>query len=118
MHAVTDSGPEVRSEHLSPGVTNLLTIYQLLAGRPREAVLAEFVGKGYAVLKRAVAELVITTLDPIRQRYLELSAQPETLDALLDGGAERARPLAGATLDRVKQLMGLDERSHVPLPDS
>jgi tryptophanyl-tRNA synthetase len=60
--------------------------------------------------------LVITTLEPIRQRYLDLSAQPEALDAMLAKGAERARRLAAPTLDRVKQLMGLDERSHVPFP--
>src|SRR2546426_2798034 len=73
-HAVTDSGREVRREQASPGVTNLLTIYELLSGRSREAVQAAFVGKGYTVLKRAVADLVVTTLEPIRQRYLDLSA--------------------------------------------
>lgn len=119
MHAVTDSGREVRSEQASPGVTNLLTIYELLSGRDREAVQTEFDGKGYAVLKRAVADLVVTTLEPIRQRYLDLSSQLAALDAILDEGAERARLLAAPTLARVKQLMGLDERSHVlpPLSD-
>jgi len=115
-HAVTDSGREVRPEHASPGVTNLLGIFELLSGRGREGVQAAFVGKGYMVLKRAVADLVVTTLEPIRQRYLDLSAQPEALDAMLAEGAERARLLAAPTLDRVKQLMGLDERSHVPFP--
>src|SRR5438093_558403 len=115
-HAVTHSGREVRPEHASPGVTNLLTIYELLSGRRREAVHAAFVGKGYTVLKRAVADLVVSTLEPIRQRYLELSAQPEALDAILAEGAERARLLAAPTLDRVEQLMGLHERSHVPFP--
>jgi tryptophanyl-tRNA synthetase len=91
-------------------VTNLLTIYELLSARHREAVQTEFEGKGYAVLKRAVADLVITTLEPIRQRYLDLSTEPETLDAILEEGAERARLLAGPTLNQVKQLIGLDER--------
>ena len=67
-------------------------------------------------MKRAVADLVVTTLEPIRQRYLDLSAQPEALDAIAAEGAERARLLAAPTLDRVKQLMGLDERSHGPFP--
>src|SRR5205823_3431200 len=116
MHAVTDSGREVRPERPSPGVTNLMRIYELLSGRRSEAVQSEFMGKGYAVLKRAVADLVVSTLEPIRQRYLELSAQPEALDAILAEGAERARLLAAPTLDRVEQLMGLHERSHVPFP--
>jgi tryptophanyl-tRNA synthetase len=116
MHAVTDSGSEVRPEHVSPGVTNLLTIYELLSGRRREAVLAGFVGKGYSILKRAVADLVITTLEPIRQRYLDLSAQPDALNAMLAEGAKRARLLAAPTLNQVKQLMGLDEGSYLPFP--
>jgi tryptophanyl-tRNA synthetase len=109
MHAVTDSGREVRSEHASPGVTNLLTIYELLSGRQRQAVQREFDGKGYAVLKLAVADLVVTTLEPIRQRYLDLSAEPERLDALVAEGAERARLVAGPTLNQVKQLIGLGQ---------
>ena len=108
MHAVTDSGREVRPEQASPGVANLLTIYELLSGRRREAVHAEFVGKGYNTLKRAVADLVVTTLEPIRLRYLELSTELETLDAILGDGAERARLLARPTLHRVRQLMGLE----------
>ncbi|PYP02016.1 MAG: tryptophan--tRNA ligase, partial [Gemmatimonadetes bacterium] len=107
--AVTDSGREVRPERPSPGVTNLLRIYELLSGRRSEAVQLEFMGKGYAVLKRAVADLVVTTLEPIRRRYLDIAAEPGRLDAVLDEGAERARPLADATLDRVNQLMGLEE---------
>lgn len=110
MHAVTDSGREVRPEQVSPGVKNLLTIYELLSGRRREAVQAEFVGKGYNVLKHAVAELVVTTLEPIRKRYVDLSAEPETVASIVAEGAERARALAGPTLDRVRHLMGLDER--------
>ena len=119
-HAVSDSGREVRPDHASPGVTNLLTIYELLSGRSCEAVQNEFVGKGYTVLKRAVADLVVATLEPIRRRYIELSEQPETLDAMLVEGAARAHLLAAPTLDRVKQLMGLDEQSPVlfPLSDS
>lgn len=109
MHAVTDSGREVRPEHASPGVTNLLTIYELLSGRSREVVQAEFIGKGYNTLKHAVADLVVTTLEPIRQKYLDLSGDPETLDAILAAGAERAHPLADPTLHQVRQLMGLDD---------
>ena len=110
MHAVTDSGREVRSGHASPGVTNLLTIYELLSGRPREEVGTEFEGKGYAVLKREVADLVVTTLGPIRERYLDLSTEAETLDAILAEGAERARLVASPALDQAKQLSGLGER--------
>jgi tryptophanyl-tRNA synthetase len=107
MNAVTDSAREVKPERLSSGIINLLTIYELLAPQSREAALAEFAGKGYAVLKRAVAEVVVTTLEPVRRRYLEMAADPGKVDALLDEGADRARAIAGPTLDRVKELVGV-----------
>lgn len=107
MQAVTDAGREVRPETAAPGVANLMTIYELLSQRDREEVNAEFAGKGYSVLKRAVADVVIWTLEPIRTRYLELSAAPDTLDVMLANGAERARLIAAPTLERVKRLMGL-----------
>jgi tryptophanyl-tRNA synthetase len=59
--------------------------------------------------KRGVAELVVATLEPIRQKYLDLSRDPETLEAMLAEGAERARPLADLTRDRVRQLMGWND---------
>lgn len=107
MHAVTDPGREVRPESAAPGVSNLLTIYELLSRRDRKEVNAEFAGKGYAILKRAVADVVVQALEPIRTRYLELSAAPEILDGMLANGAERARLIATPTLERVKKLMGL-----------
>lgn len=107
MRAVTDTGSEVRPESVSPGVANLLTIYQLIARRERDAVNAEFAGKGYASLKRAVADVVIQALEPIRRRYLELSQAPQMLDSMLANGAEQARLIAAPTLERVKRLIGL-----------
>ena len=107
MGAVTDSGRELRPGELSSGVANLLTIYEALSGRPRPDIEAEFAGQGYSAVKRAVADLVVSTLDPIRRRYLALSADAGYLDRILREGADRVHPIARATLDRVKRLMGL-----------
>ncbi len=49
--AVTDSGAEVRFGPDKPALSNLLTIYSLLAGEPVEAVVARYEGKGYAELQ-------------------------------------------------------------------
>jgi tryptophanyl-tRNA synthetase len=56
-----------------------MTIYELLSRRDREEVNAEFAGKGYSVLKRSVADAVIRALEPIRTKYLELSAASEIM---------------------------------------
>lgn len=108
--AVTDSGREIRfsddPEHA--GVNNLLGIYRAITGKSREAVEAHFAeSRGYGDLKTGVAEVVIETFAPIRQRYLELIQDPDELDRLLAMGAERAAGFAEAKIRQMKQQMGL-----------
>ncbi len=107
MRATTDSGREVRFDPARPGLYNLLEMYQLLSGKERQAIEAEFAGKGYGDLKKALAEVVIETLRPLQERYREIRRDPEYLEGLLRRGAERAAPTAQATLTRVKQAVGL-----------
>ncbi len=107
MRAVTDSGREVHFDRSRPGLYNLLEMYQLLSGRSREAIEAEFAGKGYGDLKKAFAELVTESLRPLQERYAEIRREPDYLDGLLRRGAERAEPIAQATLKRVKDAVGL-----------
>lgn len=111
MRAVTDSGNEVRFDHAQPGVKNLLTIYQSLCGKSQQEIEAHFANKGYSVLKRELADLAIATLEPVREKYLKLTTEPGYLDQLLAQGADRVRPIAEATLGRVRELTGLDSGS-------
>lgn len=105
--AVTDSGNEVRFAHAHLGVLNLLTIVESLSGESRETIEARFDGKGYGALKRQTTDIVLDTLEPIRARYLELTADDAHLDAILQAGAERVAPIANATLERAKRAMGI-----------
>ncbi len=50
MRATTDSLRELRFDENRPGVTNLLSIYQVFAGGKKEEIEAHFTGKGYAVI--------------------------------------------------------------------
>ena len=97
----------MRFDRSRPGLYNLLEMYQLLSGRSREQIEAEFEGKGYGDLKKALAERVIETLRPLQERYAELRRNPDHLESLLRRGAERAEPTARATLKRVQQALGL-----------
>ncbi|CAA9555557.1 MAG: Tryptophanyl-tRNA synthetase [uncultured Thermomicrobiales bacterium] len=107
MRAVTDSGREIRFDESRPGLFNLLEMYQLLSGQAREEIEQEFAGKGYGDLKKALAERVIETLRPIQERYNELRANPDHLEALIRRGADRIAPRAQATLKRVQTAVGL-----------
>ena len=109
--ATTDSGREIRfsEEPEKAGVNNLLTIYQLLTTKTREAAEEEFAGaRGYADLKSRVADVVVESLQPLRESYERILADPTELDRLLAMGAERARAVAGPKVSLVKERMGLD----------
>ncbi len=106
MRAVTDTGNETRFEQASPGVLNLLQIYQVLTGLDRAAIEAQLGGQGYGHLKRTVADALIATLEPIQARYRVYADDPAELDAILKMGADRVRPTAQATLRRAQAAMG------------
>lgn len=107
MGAVTDSGQALGFDRLSPGLENLATIYEALSDRSRADIEREFSGQGYGVLKRAVADAIVVATEPIRRRYGELMTDTAELDRMLRAGAADVRPIAAATLARVKDLMGL-----------
>jgi tryptophanyl-tRNA synthetase len=106
--AVTDSGREVRFDReAKPGVANLLTIAAALSGRSVADLEADYDGRGYGDLKKDVASIVVEALAPVREKVQEYLATPELLDDVLADGAERARVIARATLERVYDRLGL-----------
>jgi tryptophanyl-tRNA synthetase len=105
--AVTDSGSEVRFDpEEKPGVSNLLTIYAALSGRPVAALEEDYVGRGYGDLKKDLAEVVVDFVTPFRDRTLELLENSAELDAVLERGAEKARGVAERTLADVYDRVG------------
>jgi len=105
--AVTDAGREIHfDEEHKPGVSNLLRIFSALSGRSIPSLEIDYEGKGYGDLKKDVAEIVVDTATPYRNRTLALLADPAELDRILAEGAERARDVASATLARVYDRIG------------
>jgi tryptophanyl-tRNA synthetase len=107
MRAQTDSFRDVVFDESRPGLFNLLSIYQLLARRSRAEIERHFEGSGYGDLKRELADLVVQELEPLQTRYEEIMRDPDTVRAVLDEGADRVRPMARETVDRVKEKVGL-----------
>src|SRR5947209_10167944 len=105
--ATTDSQHLVAFDPQRPGITNLLTIYQLLSGQTQQEIEAEFEGKGYGDFKAALTDQLVATLAPIQQRYDELMSDINKLEAILKQGADEVRPMAEATLQHVKNVVGL-----------
>jgi tryptophanyl-tRNA synthetase len=107
MRATTDSAPGVDFNVLSPGVENLLGIYQAFSGWDAEQMRAHFSGMRYGDLKKQVADIVIAGLEPLQKRYDEIVSEGGYVDSVLREGAARVAPIANATVELVKQRMGL-----------
>ena len=106
--AKTDSGTEVVATPDKPALTNLLGIYAGLTDRSVPEIEDQYRGKGYGDFKKDLAEVVVESLSPIRERTLELLDDPRELDEVLEAGAEKARGVARSTLHDAWAKLGLD----------
>jgi tryptophanyl-tRNA synthetase len=108
MSAQTDSGRDIRIDPARPGVTNLLNIYMAATGQTAEQAETHFANaRGYGDLKKEIAELLIETLRPVRERYHELMQDAATVRDILRRSADQLRPIAQTTTDAVKRAMGV-----------
>jgi len=106
MRAVTDTSGEVIYDPAGkPGVSNLLAILAACTGQEPEGLSDQF-GR-YGDLKNAVADAVVATLAPVRDRYTELSLDPDHIRSVLRAGAARASELGREKMRRAKAAIGL-----------
>jgi tryptophanyl-tRNA synthetase len=104
--AVTDSDGEVRFDRAEkPGVSNLIEILAACTSRTPQQVAGEYTQ--YGPLKADTGEAVVEILAPIQHRYHELMGDKAELSRLLRTGAEKARAVASATLERTYSNIGL-----------
>lgn len=105
--AVTDSGTEIRADEVNkPGITNLLRIFSALTGRDIAQLEDDYAGKGYGTFKSDLADVVVEFVVPIQERVRRYLDDPDTLDAVLTEGADRARAVAAETMETVRDRVG------------
>ncbi len=108
MSATTDSGKEIIFDlENKKGISNLLTIHSVFSGKTIKDIESEFSGKGYGDFKKAVAEVVISGLEPIRLKKKDYDNNPDYVWKELEKGAQKAREKASQTMERVRKSMGL-----------
>ncbi len=105
--ATTDSNPHVDFETMGPGVENLLGIYQAFSEVSDDEMKDKFSGLRYGDLKKTVAEMVVSHLEPIQKRFAEITAEPGYLAGVLEEGRARVAPIAEQTVQLTKQRMGV-----------
>ncbi|MER5885512.1 tryptophan--tRNA ligase [Streptomyces sp. NPDC001941] len=111
--AVTDTDTVIRFDpEGKPGVSNLLTIMSTLTGTGVPELEKSYEGKMYGALKTDLAEVMVDFVTPFRDRTQQYLDDPETLDAILAKGAEKARAVAGETLARTYERVGFLPAKH------
>ncbi len=107
MRSTTDSNPGVEFENPGAGVRNLLSIFQAFTEWPDDRMRQHFSGMRYGDLKKQVAEAVVAALEPIQQRYREITSEAGYIAGVLEDGARKVSPIARDTVTKVKKAMGL-----------
>lgn len=110
MKAKTDSGPTEKNSEKPEMIKNLFDLMKLVSA---DDVVAQFDADynscsiRYGDMKKKLAEDMEIYMKPLRDKTLDLKAHPEKLDKILRDGAEKARASASATLNGVRDIIGL-----------
>jgi tryptophanyl-tRNA synthetase len=108
--AKTDPARVTRKDPGNPEICNIYHLHRYFSPPETVALVAENCrGAKWGCLdcKRVLADNMIATLAPIRERALELQAQPPRVDEILAEGAATARRIASETMREVRERMGL-----------
>lgn len=93
-----------------PDANGLFRIYAAFAAPADAAETRASIAAGtltWGGLKERTLEALDVALAPMRERYQALLQDRPQIDRILAGGARRARPLAEATLRRVRRAVGV-----------
>lgn len=108
--AVTDSIAVINYTEEQPGIKNLIDIAAAIKGVQPEEFAREYSDKGYADLKHDVAEIIIEELSPIQEKVENLLKNKKELEAIYQGGAQKANYAATKVLRKMQKKIGLIPR--------
>ena len=108
--AKTDPARVTRHDPGNPEICNIFHLHKYFSPPETVALVAENCrGAKWGCLdcKRVLADNMIATLAPIRERAFQLQGEPERVDEILADGASAARRMASETMREVRDRMGL-----------
>ena len=109
MKAVTDMGPQEPNSPKPEVIENLFTFLKICSTPDTYDYFNEKWNDctiRYGDLKKQIAEDIIKTVAPIRERIQDYCSNTEYLDKVAREGAEVARESAAATLREVRKIIG------------
>lgn len=107
MSATTDSQMRVKfDKEQKPGISNLINIYSSLTDKSIDAIEKEFENSNYGDFKRKVADVVVSEIKGIQDRY-NYYLNSNELDVILDDGIKKAREIAKEKYNLVKNTINI-----------
>ena len=107
MSATTDSEMKVKfDKDKKPGISNLINIYSSLTGISINEIEKKFENSNYGDFKRKVADVVVSEIKGIQERY-EYYLNSDCLDTILDEGIKKARKIAEDKYNLVKNTLNI-----------
>lgn len=118
---LTDSLDEIRAKvravptatevggEMSAGLQALFAFYDLFDAEKGESFKQQFADGSlrFVDLKDTLAEIIFASLEPLQTRRQEIESNPAYVDRVIAEGAEKAGEIARATMQEVKEKMGL-----------
>lgn len=104
---VTDSRQP--GEPKDPESSHLVELYEAFASAEQTAAFKAALrdGLGWGEAKKQFFDLINTEISPMREKYQELMAHPDEIEAILLAGAEKARRIATPMIQEIRGLVGL-----------
>ena len=109
MRIVTNS--QAVEEPKNPDESQIFQLYKLFADDNEQTALAGRYrggGMGWGEAKGELFRVVNRCLAPMRERFDEIMSDIPALDKILEQGAQKARPIAAATVKRFRKAAGVD----------
>ncbi len=96
-------------EPKDPDSSTVFQIYQAFAGAEQTAQMRQAFaeGIGWGDAKKRLFTLINEEIGEARERYNELLARPQDIEAVLQKGAAKARAISVPMLERVREAVGI-----------
>lgn len=111
MKALTDSGPTQPGTPKPDYIENLFQLMRLVS---KDEVVSSFekaydeCSIRYGDMKKQLAQDMIAFISPIREKAVSIMENEKNLNEVMASGAEKARKSASATMQLVREAMGLN----------
>jgi tryptophanyl-tRNA synthetase len=108
MGMVTDPQRIKRTDPGRPEVCNVCQLHRFFGGDYLQIQDGERTARtGCVDTKQLLAERIIEHFRPMREKRIQLAADPAVVEDVLADGAAKVRPILAATLDEVRAAVGI-----------